>query len=891
MNRAGTSESPAVARALCRWLVRMPECEFILGDIEEEFHDTVSHQRSALAARRWYWSNVLASIRAARRARKRSRQPIPSFGQIMDNLLQHVRFTIRTWIKQPQVTLVALLALTLGIGANTAIFSVVYSVLINPLPYPDDEQLMTVWLDNHMQGWHQDVTSYPNFADWDEWNETFSGMAAVSNRSDNMTGQGDPVRLRVQVVTPTFFDVLGVDPLIGRGFATQDWETDQRLVILAHSSWQQRFGGDEGVLGSAIDLNGEAHTVVGVMPPGFEYLRKADHWRLFPSGVRESSRGQLWLQVAGRLRPGVALEQAQADMDRVGERLESEYPDFYEGYGVNVVPLREEVVGDVRPALMVLLGAVGIVLLICCANVANLMLIRASARRREIAVRAALGAGRTQILGQLLTESLILASVGGALGLVLAELAIRYLRAAEPTLPRLAEVGLHLPVLLFTIAVSVATGIVFGIAPALRAAAPRLTDVLGDRSSGDAGPGAGRVRATLVVAEIALAIVLLVSAGLLLRSYAKLLDVNPGFDPAGVLSFRVSLSGPNYQDGDDARGYFGEALARLDALPGVSAVAGVRTLPMGSGYSSGFFTIEGRPQVPRNELQEVKTNVVTQGYFDAMRVPVVQGRGFSPTDNADGEAAVVINDAFARQFFADEDPVGQRFLYGIPDFYVDEENPDAELPWSRIIGVVGDVHQRGLDRPVEAEVFAVFDQAPQGTMTFVLRTADPLQVAAPSREAVWSIDPDLPVADMRALDEVVGATTSARRFNMTLLALFAGVAMALAATGIYGVMSYWVAQQTREIGVRMALGAARVDVLRMVLRRTGLIVVLGTVIGLGFSLAATRLMASLLFGVGTADPGTFLAVAALLAAIATAASLIPAGRASGIDPMEALRDK
>ena len=882
---------PRLAQALCRWLVKTPEREFILGDIEEEFHDVIARKHSALQARRWYWRSTIASIRAARRARQRSRPTFPSSGQFMDNLLHNVRYTFRTWLTQPSVTLVALLALTLGIGANTAIFSVVYSVLINPLPYPDDEQLMTVWLDNHMQGWHQDVTSYPNFADWREWNETFVDMAAISNRSDNMTGQGDPARLRAQVVTPTFFDVLAVDPTIGRGFTEQDWETDERLVVLSHRTWQQRFGGEARVLGRSIELNGEAHTVIGVMPAGFEYLREVDHWRLFPSDVRESSRGQLWLQVAGRLKPEVAIERARADMDLVGERLETEYPDFYEGYGVNVVPLREEVVGDVRPALMVLLGAVGIVLLICCANVANLMLIRASDRRREIAVRAALGAGRARILGQLLTESVILAGVGGSLALVLAEFALRYLRAAEPALPRLAEIGLHVPVLLFTIAVSVVTGVLFGIAPAIRAAAPRLTDVLGDRGSGDSGPAAGRIRATLVIAEIGLAIVLLVGAGLLLRSYAALLDVSPGFDPAGMLSFRVSLSGPNYEDGDDARVYFGEALDRLGALPGVTAAAGVRSLPMGDSYSSGWFTIEGRPQVERSELQEVKTNVVTRGYFDTMRIPVLEGRDFAPTDNADGEPIVIINDVFAQQFFPDEDPVGQRFLYGIPDFYASPENPDAELPWRRIVGVVGGVHHRGLDRVVEAEVFAVFEQAPQGTMTFVVRSADAMQLAGPSREAIWAIDPDLPVAGMRALEEVVGESTSARRFNMTLLALFAGVAMALAATGIYGVMSYWVSQQTREIGVRMALGAARGDVLRMVLRRTALIVILGTVIGLGGALAATRLMSSLLFGVGAADPGTFIAVAALLATIATVASLIPAGRASGIDPMEALRDR
>jgi putative ABC transport system permease protein len=884
------SQSPRLARALCRWLVPAPEREFILGDIEEEFHDVVLREQGARRARRWYWANALGSIRATQAASKHPRFSLPSFGQIMDNTLQNIRHTIRGWFKQPQVTLVALLALTLGIGANTAIFSVVYSVLLNPLPYPDDEQLMTVWLDNSLQGWPKDVTSYPNFADWRDWNETFVDMAAISNRSDNLTGQGDPARLRVQVVSPTFFDVLGVSPQLGRGFAESDWDDDARLVVLSHATWQQRFGADPAVLGTSIDLNGEAHTVVGVMPAGFEYLRDVAHWRLFPAGVRDSSRGQLWLQVVGRLHPDIALARARADMDRVGERLEAEHPNFYEGYGVNVVPLHEEVVGDVRPALLVLLGAVGIVLLICCANVANLMLIRASSRRREIAVRAALGAGRSRILGQLMTESVMLAAVGGALGVAAAQLGLTYLRAAEPALPRLAEVGLHMPVLLFTIGVSVLTGLLFGIAPAVRAASPRLTDVLGDRNSGDAGAGAGRLRATLVIAEIALAIVLLVGAGLLLRSYSALLNVSPGFDPAGVLSFSVSLTGDSYQDGDDARLYFNEALDRLGALPGVSSVAGVRSLPMGTGYSSGFFTIEGRPPVARNELQEIKMNVVTRGYFDAMRIPFSAGRDFEVTDNSDGEGAVIINETFARQYFPDEDPLGQRFLYGLPEYYEDPEDPEATLPWNRIVGVVGGVHHRGLDQEVEAEVFAVFDQAPQGTMTFVLRSPNAMDTAGPAREAIWGIDSDLPVANMRALADVVGATTAARRFNMTLLALFATVAIILAATGIYGVMSYWVTQQTREIGVRMALGAGRAEVLRLVMGRTGFIVCAGAALGLGGAFAASRLMSSLLFGVGAADPSTFIGVVVLLGTIAAVASLIPASRASAVDPMEALRD-
>ncbi|NKB89497.1 MAG: FtsX-like permease family protein [Acidobacteria bacterium] len=879
-----------MARALLRRLIAEPAREFVLGDLEEEFHDHVLPRDGLRAARRWYWTATFASVRAVHRDAPHSRTSIPRPERFMNQLLQNVRHTVRSWARQPSITAIALLALTLGIGANTAIFSVVYSVLLNPLPYPDDEQLMTVWLDNTLQGWPQDVTSYPNFADWREWNETFSDMAAVSTRADNLTGIGDPARLRAQVVSSSFFEVLGVSPLLGRGFTEEDWDNDARLVVLSFASWQQRFGSDRAVLGRTIDLNGDPHTIIGVMPGGFEYTRAVDHWRLFPASVRESSRGQLWLEVAGRLQPGVAVETARADMTRVAERLQREYPDFYEGYGVSIVPLHEQVVGDVRPALMVLLGAVGLVLLICCANVANLMLVRASSRRRELGVRAALGADRGRIFGQLLTEAVMLASLGGALGLGAAQAAVSYLRTAEPDLPRLAEVALHFPVLLFTLGIALATGLVFGVVPALRASRPDLTEVLGDRGTGEAGPGAARLRAALVVAEIGLAIVLLVGAGLMLRSYAALLNVSPGFEAEGVLSFRVSLSGPNYQDGDDARRYFDEAMERLGALPGVGEVGGVRNLPMGAGFSSGWFTIEGRPPVPRAQLEEVKMNTVTRGYFDTMRIPLLDGREFVDTDNADTETAVVVNDTFVRQFFPDEDPIGQRFLYGIPDFYADPENPDAALPWTRIVGVVGSVQHRGLDQAAESEVFAVFDQAPAGTLTFVLRADNPSQLAGPAREAIWAIDPNLPISNMQTLSEIVGATTSARRFNMTLLALFAGVAIVLAATGIYGVMSYWVNQQTREIGVRMALGAERGDVLRMVMRRTAAIVAAGVALGVLGALATGSVMSSLLFGVAAADPITFVAVVGVLAGVAMLASLVPAVRASGVDPMHALRD-
>ena len=887
--------SPRLARALFLLLVRGSAAEHVLGDIEEEFHEEVLPRLGRQAARRWYWRNIVDSVRSIRRDRAPARRLhiVPaSPEQIMDNTLRDIRFTFRSWLRQPAVTVIALAALALGIGANSAIFSVVYAVLLNPLSYPEPAQLTAVWLDNRQQGWPEDVTSYPNYVDWRERNSSFADMAAISFRSDNVTGSGDPERIVSAVVSPTFFDVLAVGPLTGRAFSDEDWDAEQRLVVLSYGLWQERFGGSTNALGDSIVINGDPHTVVGVMPRGFEYLRETvRYWRLFPGDVRESSRGQLWLQVVGRLLPGVSVAQAQADMDGVARWMEEEYPRFYANYGVNLVPLMDQVVGDVRPALLVLLGAVGLVLLISCANVANLMLARASARGREMVVRAAIGASRTRLLFQLLTESVLLAIVGGAAGLGLAFWGVRLLRGLEPDLPRLAEIGLNPPVLAFTLCVSVLTGLLFGVVPAAHAASTDLASSLKERA-GSATRSGQRVRSALLVAELALALVLLVGAGLLIRSYQTLLDTAPGFEAGGLLSFRVSLSGPQYETGDDARAYFSQVLDRLRAVPGVSSAEGVRSLPLSGSISSGFFTVEGRPPVDRDQLKEVRMNTVTPGYFTTMGTELLAGRLPSDSDGPDDETVLLINEAMARTHFPGEDPVGRRFLYGIPEFYASEEDPDPELPWARIVGVVGSVRQNSLEETPEPEIFAIHDQNPVGTLYFVLRTErDPAAIAAAARGAVWEVDSNLPVADLQTMRGRLGRTTSARRFNLTMLALFAGVAAVLAAIGIYGVVSYSVAQRTRDIGLRMALGARRGDVLRLMLRQTLVVVLLGVGVGIIASLALTRLMTSLLYGVGTSDPVTFVAVALLLSTVAVVATLVPARRATHIDPADALRNE
>ena len=539
-----TRPASRLARLLFRLLVRADAREFILGDIEEEFHTLHLPRLGYRAARRRYWRNALGSLREAHSPYSLPPQN-PRRGDLMDSATLNLRFTVRSWFKQPAVTLTALLALALGIGANAAIFSVVYGVLLNPLGYPRPSELMTVWLDNNLQGWHQDVTSWDNFADWRDMNTTFVDMAAVLPTSDSLTGTGDPERLSSQAVSPTFFDILAVEPRLGRGFDATDWDTDERVVVLSDGSWRRRFAADPAVLGTSIVLNGIPHTIVGVMPPAFQYMAEnTEHWRLLGRDIQESGRGQLFLQVVGRLKAGVTPAQAQADVDRVGARLEQEYPETNAGYGVNIVPLYEQVVGNVRPALLVLLGAVGLVLLICCANVANLMLVRATARRREMAIRAALGAGRSRLLGQVLSESIVLSLGGAALGLLVAHGGLRLLRAMEPDLPRLAEVGLHLPVLAATLAASAVTGLVFGLAPALHAAGTDLGRALGERGGGEGGRSVGRVRTGLAVAEIAVALILVTGAGLLLRSYSALVDNGPGFDAEGALTFRVSLTEP-----------------------------------------------------------------------------------------------------------------------------------------------------------------------------------------------------------------------------------------------------------------------------------------------------------------------------------------------------------
>jgi putative ABC transport system permease protein len=897
--------APRLPGRLLGLLLPAGERGALIGDLDEEYELHVRPRRGKWGADLWYWRQSLASLPPSlRRRRSPARSPMgdttapawraPNRRTIMDSLSLDIRMGLRALLLRPGFTAIAIVTLALGIGANTAIFSVVNGVLLLPLPYPESEELMTVWLDNRLQGWPQDVTSYPAYLDWRNGSTSFEDMSAWTFSRPSLTGDGEPERLFGVIASPNLFSVLDVEALHGRVFTASDWDTDPNAVVLDHGLWQRRLGGDPAALGAKLILNGEPFTVIGVMRPGFAFgSEEAQFWRPFAPDVLESSRNQLWLNVVGRLREGVTVAAARADMDQVGLRLEREYPDSSEGYGVTVVPLREHLIGEVDTALWILLGAVGLVMLIACANVANMTLARAAGRESEVAVRAALGADRRRLLRQLLTESVILSMLGGIAGLLLAAGGLRLLRGLDPDLPRLPEVGIDPSVLGFTAMVTIGTAILFGLFPALRVSRPDLGEALKEGSRTAAGRRAGKAaRQGLVVAEIALALVLLAGAGLLIRSYLEVRRLDIGFEPEGLLMTSISLPGASYPESGDVYRFFQRLLADVEALPGVESVAAVDAVPLGTRFSSGFFTIAGREPVAREGMMEVKSNGVTPGYFETMGIELVAGRTFEAADSADPRRVVIINETMARLYFPGEDPLGQQFLFGGPERFVTEDEPNPEIPWNTIVGVVGDVPQRRIQAGAEPEVFYPYAEGRGDALTLIVRAAnDPASIAGSVRAAVWAIDPDLPVADQRPVSDLVERSSSQERLNFRLLGLFALLAAALAAAGIYGVVSYTVSQQTREIGIRLALGADAGAVIRSVLRTALATTAIGLLAGVVLALLASRLMSSLLFGVTAVDPLTFIAAAAGLAVVALAASYIPARRAARLHPTVALRSE
>jgi putative ABC transport system permease protein len=801
----------------------------------------------------------------------------------MRELIQDVRYAARLLRRSPGFTLVAVAALALGIGANTAIFSVVDTLLLRPLPYADADKLAVVWEHNIPRDRKNNVVSPGNFIHWRELNQSFKELAAVSPAfRTTLTGAGDAMELPVQYVSGTLFGVLGVTPALGRDFYPQEDAPNVAAVTISDRLWRQRFGADPAIINRTIMLNGRPNPVVGVMPPGFSILDKSvDVWSTVGlSPAARTPRGR-WMCVVGRVKDGVSMAQAQEDMARVHTELTRRFPDFNTGWTANVVPLRQQLTGEVRPALWVMLGAVGFVLLIACANVGNLVLARATARQRELAVRAALGAGRGRLIRQLLAESVLLSLLGAAAGLVLAwwaTMALRTTVAERLPIARLEQVGIDGKVLLFTLAAALVSAFIFGIAPALTSAGAKLTDTLKDGGrAGSAGRGA-RIRSAFVVVEMALALVLLVGAGLLMRSFVTLLRVDPGFDSSRTMTVKVSIPTLKYPNAVQQQAFFTQLFERLDALPGVTAAGGTSFLPMNGLGSATSFWVVGKPKPPRGQDLVTDVRVVAHNYFQAMGVPLLRGRAFDTRDMGTGVRRVIVNQTLARKHFPGEDPIGKSIIVSWND-----EGPDE------IVGVVGDVRQ-DLDTAARETIYWPPGRFTYPFMTVAIRTAgDPRGVVPAAVAALHEIDPNVAAADVQTMGEIVGNSVAQRRLTMLLLSIFAGLALVLAAVGIYGVIGYSVSQRTQEIGIRMALGAPRAAVMRMVVGQAMMLAFIGLAVGAVGAWLLTRLMEKLLFGVTPSDPLTFAAVSALLALVAAVAASVPGFRATRVDPVIALR--
>jgi len=803
----------------------------------------------------------------------------------METLLQDLRYTVRMLLKKPAFTAIVVLALAIGIGANTAIFSVVNAILLRPLPYKNFDRISMIWMDNPKLGVAEDWHSYPNYMDYKQQNQVYEDMAAFNNRSFNLTGVGDPLRILGAWNTASLFSVLGVEPSIGRVFTEEEEEPGKDLVVvLSNSLWRGRFGGDPNIIGQTISMNGANRTVIGVMPASFSFPDKTTEvW--VPLAIppqRKQARSFISFKAVGRLKPGVSMTQARADMGAIAKRLDEEYSKS--DYGVNLVLLRDQETRTVKPALLVLLGAVAFVLLIACANVANLLLARAAIREKEIAIRLALGARRWRIIRQLLTESAVLGLVGGTAGLLMAVWGLNVLVALSPgDIPRFDQAGIDGRVLAFTLIVSLLTGLIFGLVPSLQASKPDLNNTLKEGGRGTTGGAGGlRVRNLLVVSEIALSLVLLVGAGLLIRSFMRLQQFDLGFNPNNLATMRIQLPGTKYREPAQVDAFYKQLFERIDSVPGVQSVGGISDVFLTDTPNSTNFSIEGRPVPTGADAIEVPLDSVSPSYFRVMGIPLRSGREFDDRDVRGSTPVVIVNETFVRRFFPDEDPLGKRFVYGQP-------GPDNN-EWITIVGVVGDMRRTGFDRPVRPETFLPQSQNPSGTLTIVARTsADPAKFSSTLRSEVWGIDKDQSVFDVKTMDQTLSEMSSQRRFNMLLLGVFAALALTLAAVGIYGVMSYSVAQRTHEIGIRMALGAKTTDVLGMVVRRGMLLASAGIGMGLIGAAALTRLMSSLLYGVSATDPLTFVVIPIVLAGVALAACFVPARRATKVDPMVALR--
>jgi putative ABC transport system permease protein len=818
----------------------------------------------------------------------------------MESFWQDLRFGARMLRKQPAFSAVAVVALALGIGANTAIFSVINALLLRPLPFKHADRLVYVWETNPKIGLDRGIVSPPDFADWREQNGVFEHISAFRTWFYRLSGGGDPEQVWGVRTSASFFELLGVEPQTGRTFLPEEEQPGRdQVVIISHGLWERRFGADPGLIGHAITIDDRPFTVIGILPGDFDLFgrkRAYDIWMPFDFERGQSRRDDYSVLVFARLKAGVKLDQAQVEMNAIAEGLERQYPETNQNRGVKVITLQENQALSLRPALLILLAAVGFVLLIACANVANLLLAREVTRQRESAVRMALGASQGRLIRQLLTESVLLASLGGASGLMLASWGLDLLRAALPAgvdeIPRADWIRIDPMVLGFTLLISLLTGVVFGLAPAV-VSRPNLNEALKDGRKSLAGSGRGRrLRDSLVVTEVALATVLLLGAGLMLRSFDKLTAVEPGFDPENLLTMQVWLPESKYTDGKKIAAFYQQTLERIREVPGVRSASGINFLPLSGWGDMTGFAIEGRAAPPPGQELVAEYRVIDSDYFRVMGIPLLKGRPFDEHDREEAHGVALINEAMARRYWPGDDPLGKRIRPDFPETRT-PWRPIAGKAWLTVVGVAGDVKEvKELGHIDETlpEFYLPYPQNPSALMRLVVRTdAEPMSLVPALRRGLLDVDKDQPFTEIKSMKQFISESVFRSRFNTILLGVFAAVALLLAVVGIYGVITYSVTQRTREVGIRMALGATARDVLSMIVGQGMKLSLAGVGIGLAAALALTRVMRTLLFGVSATDTLTFVVVASLLAAMSLVACVVPARRAMKVDPMEALR--